>query len=159
MMKDVWILVCDASRARLFRDAPRGDKLVQIDQLDHPESRERGRDLMADTVGRKPIGPVPARSVQGQGGAYGRPGAAPDTDPKEVEAQKFARQLAALLEKGLHDHAYKRLLIVAPPHFLGLLRATVSTQVAKHIESTIGKDLTNLDFQELADRLLNPPSS
>ncbi len=153
MTHDVWILVCDASRARLFRDAPRGKKLVQLQELEHPESRERARDLMADTHGRKPVGPVPARAGQGQGSGYGRPGAEPDTDPKDVEAQKFARELAGILEKGLQDHAYERLIIVAPPRFLGTLRGVVSSQVEKHIESTIGKDLTNLDFQELADRL------
>jgi protein required for attachment to host cells len=153
MTHDVWILVCDASRARLFRDAPRGKKLVQIQELEHPESRERVRDLMADANGRKPVGPVPARSVQGQGGAYGRPGAEPDSDPKDVEAQKFARELAHVLEKGLQQHEYERLIIVAPPRFLGTLRDVVSSQVEKHIESTIGKDLTNLDFQELANRL------
>lgn len=153
MTQDVWILVCDASRARLFRDAPRGKRLVQVDAFEHPESRARARDLMADAHGRKPVGPVPARSGRGQGTAYGRPGAEPETDPKEVEAQKFARELAGVLEKGLDRHEYERLIIVAPPRFLGALRSVVSHEVEKHIEGTIDKDLTNLDFQELSNKL------
>jgi protein required for attachment to host cells len=150
---NTWILVCDASRARLFREKPQGKGLEQVTELEHGESRLHVRDLMSDANGRKPVGPVPARSATGQGGAYGRPGAAPDTDPKEVEAQKFARELADMLEKGLNDHAYEHLVVVAPPHFLGTIRGTVSAQVKKHLETTIDKDLTNLDLPELTRRL------
>jgi len=148
-----WVLVCDASRARLFQAAPRGDELVLLDEMAHPESRAHARDLMSDAQGRKPVGPVPARPGHGQNGAYGRPGAEPDTDPKEVEAQKFARQLAERLEKGLNDHAYDRLVVTAPPHFLGLVRASVSTQVERRVGATFDKDLTSMDAAEIARRL------
>jgi protein required for attachment to host cells len=152
--KTSWILVCDASRARLLRAASPKNRLVQLEAYDHAESRARARDLMADANGRKPVGPVPASAGHGQQGtAHGRPGAEPDTDPKEVEAQKFARQLAEVLERGLHDHAYDRLFLVAPPHFLGLLRGTVSAQVKKQIEGTIDKDLTHEDLDDLSKRL------
>lgn len=153
MTHDVWVLVCDASRARLFRDAPQGKGLIQVEAFEHPSSRERARDLMADAYGRKPVGPAPARSGLGQGTAHGRPGAEPDSDPKDVEAQKFARELAGVLDKGLSQHEYEHLIIVAPPRFLGHIRNMVSREVEKHIDGTIDKDLTNLDFQELAERL------
>lgn len=149
-----WILVCDASRARLLRAATHQKGLVQLDALEHAESRAHARDLMADAQGRKPVGAVPASKMGGQqGGAYGRPGAEPDTDPKEVEAQKFARMLAEVLEKGLTDHAYDRVFLVAPPHFLGLLRSTVSAQVEKHVHLTVDKDLTHEDLTALTRRL------
>jgi protein required for attachment to host cells len=153
MTQSTWILVCDASRARLLREEPRGKRFSLLQELDHEESRARARDLMADAHGRKPVGPVPARSVQGQGGAFGRPGAEPDTDPKEVEAHKFARELAAVLERGLYDHAYDRLVVVAPPHFLGMIRGTLTTEVAKHVDVTIDKDLTWLELPALTERL------
>lgn len=153
MTKTTWILVCDASRARLFREQPRGTRFLLIEELEHSESRMRARDLMSDANGRKPVGPVPARSVKGQGGAYGRPGVEPETDPKEVEAEKFARELAALLRKGLDEHAYERLAIIAPPRFLGTMRGTVGSEVEKRLTLTIDKDLTNLDVHELMKRL------
>lgn len=155
MTPSTWILVCDASRARLFhgkRGKQRAAGLEQLQELEHADSRARGRDLTADAPGRKPVGPVPARSGN-HGGAHGRPGAAPDTDPKEVEAQKFARELSALLEKGLHDHAYERLILVAPPQFLGTMRDTVSTQVSKHIATTLDKDFTTLALHDVTQRL------
>jgi protein required for attachment to host cells len=149
-----WVLVCDASRARLFQAASRGEKLTLLDEMEHAESRAHGRDLTTDAPGRKPVGPTPARGG-GSNGAYGRPGAEPDTDPKEVEAQKFARELAERLAKGLNDHAYERLIMTAPPHFLGLMRASVSTQVEKHVGATLDKDFTHLDAAEIARRLEN----
>lgn len=153
MTHRTWILVCDASRARLFQENPGRKGLAQVEELEHTESRARVRDRVTDAQGRKPVGPPPASMVQGQGGAHGRPGAQPETDPKEVEAQKFARQLAGVLAKGLNDHAYERLVVVAPPHFLGMIRSMVSPQVKKHIEVTIDKDFTTLDLKELTKRL------
>lgn len=154
--KKTWILVCDASRARLLR-AEQGKRgamsLVQLEAFEHAESRARARDLMADAAGRKPVGPVPAGPGTGQGAAHGRPGAEPDTDPKEVEAQKFARELAAALDRGMNERAYERLFLIAPPHFLGLLRSSVSTQVERAVTLTLDKDLTNEDLRDLTERL------
>ena len=150
--RNTWILVCDASRARLFREVSKKKGLELLQEMDHAESRAHVRDLTSDANGRKPVGPVPARSGNGHG-AYGRPGAEPDTDPKEVEAQKFARELAAVLERGLLDHAYERLVVVAPPHFLGTLRRTVTHQVEKKLEVTIDKDLTGIPLRDLTERL------
>jgi protein required for attachment to host cells len=78
---------------------------------------------------------------------------APTTPPHEVEAEKFAHSIAKLLEQGCGAKAYDRLLLVAPPHFLGLLRSTLTPKVAKHVELSLDKDYTDLDAHELAERL------
>ncbi|AUX45051.1 hypothetical protein SOCE26_065320 [Sorangium cellulosum] len=154
--RKTWILVADASRAHLYREESAGSSFALIDSFSHEESRARVRDLMADAHGRKPNGtPGGNGNISGGGGGpyLGRPGAAPDTDPKEVEKQKFAQELAETLEKGLNEHAYESLVIIAPPHFLGLLRGTVSKQVSNHIETTVDKDLSGLDAPRLTERL------
>jgi protein required for attachment to host cells len=157
--RTTWILVCDASRARLYREEPQGRGFTLLESFSHDESRARARDLMADAQGRKPNG-NPGGVGNGAhpggttGGNYlGRPGAAPDTDPKAVEAQKFVRELAEALERGLNDHAYQALVLVAPPQFLGMLRATVSSQVEKRIETSIDKDFSWLEPHALEERL------
>ncbi len=154
-----WILICDASRARLFREEPKGLGYTLLDEFSHVESRAHVRDLMADAQGRKPNG-YPGGVGQGSfpggttGGNYlGRPGAAPDTDPKEVEAQKFARELADRLEKSLNEHEFDALVLIAPPHFLGLVKSTVSGQVGKRIVGTVDKDYTWLEPRDLEARL------
>ena len=149
--KPTWILVCDASRARLLRQEPNGGSFSLVEAFDHVESRLKRSELTTDDTGRKPVGPSVGKN--GPRNGMGRPGVEPDTDPKEVEAEKFARELAHALEKGLNDHAYEQLIIAAPPHFLGLMKGTVSDQVAKHVDFTIDKDYTMLDPMELERRL------
>ncbi len=60
-----------------------------------------------------------------------------------------------MLEKGLLEHQYEQLMLVAPPHFLGTLKGTVSTQVSKHIEATLDKDYTSLPLADLEERILS----
>ncbi|MCC6553023.1 MAG: host attachment protein [Polyangiaceae bacterium] len=154
-----WILVCDASRAHLFLEEPRKRSYTLLESFSHEESRARVRDLMADAQGRKPSGNTSGIAHGGApGGAtngnyLGRPGAAPDTDPKHVEAQKFVRELADALERGLHDHSYDSLVLIAPPQFLGLLRGAVSAQVEKRIEGTVDKNFSWLEQNALVARL------
>jgi protein required for attachment to host cells len=147
--KTTWCLVCDASR--LFRTKPPGHRYELIASFDHPESRARVSDLVADVNGRKPAGGSRGLGVvrSRPSGFHGRPGVEADADPKEVEAQKFARDLAAEMEKGLDEHAYDALVLVAPPHFLGMVRAKVSEQVAKRVEGTIDKDLAAMEPREI----------
>lgn len=142
-----WILIADASRARLFRDEDTRGAFTLLDSLEHPSSRARARDLMADANGRKPSGMTRggADAGAGAGSSSARPGAAPFTDPKAVEAEKFARDLAARLNKGLHEHAYDRLVVAAPPHFLGVLKHLLDGEVTKHVDRFINKDLTQHD--------------
>jgi protein required for attachment to host cells len=149
-----WCLVCDASRAHLFRETTPRRTFEPIESFEHPESRLKVRELMTDAPGRKPVGGSRGNS-QGTrpGGFHGRPVAEPDTDPKLVEAQKFARDLVATLEKGFDDHAYDALVIVAPPHFLGMLRAMLSDRVVRKIAGTIDKDFAALDAREIERRV------
>lgn len=148
-----WVLVADASRARLFHGT--GDELVLESTLDHPGSRARVRDLMADANGRKPAGPTrgPAYGGNSISEGVGRTGAAPTTDPKEVEAQKFAHELCDLLAERTRDEANASVVLVAPPQFLGLLRQTLDKQVAKRVRHSIDKHLVNLDAKQLIERL------
>jgi protein required for attachment to host cells len=146
-----WILVADASRARIF-SIPENHKpnqpWVLEKEFDHPESRAKATDLTTDVPGR-------VRQSFGQGS---RPAMEEPTEPKEVEAQTFARLLADALAQGLNHNKFDRLTLVAPPHFLGLLRGTVPEQVAKRIHQSINKDYTMLPARELPDHVTVEPS-
>jgi protein required for attachment to host cells len=154
-----WILICDASHAHFYREDAGRTQFTHLETLEHGDSRAHVRDLTADAQGRKPNGTPGGMgsSMGGDGGTghtyMGRPGASQENDAKEVEAQKFARELAGRLERGLNDNAYEGLVLIAPPHFLGLMKSTVSTQVSKHIEETIDKDLSTLDGPRREERL------
>lgn len=139
-MTDRWVLVANASEASLYVDDARGD-LHLVRRHEHPQSREKNIDLTTDINGRKP---------GGGRGADGRPGAEPQTQPKEVEHQRFARLLATDLERGRVDHAYAKLVLCAPPHFLGLLRNSLDKQTLGQVECSLDKDLTHLDERHVA---------
>lgn len=143
MTTRTWILVCDASRARIFSKENKVSKLKLVEELEHPASRAHGRDLMADRPGRQ----------QQIGGKTERAAMEPRTDPKRVEAERFARELTVRLSKGLTDHGFERLIVVAPPQFLGMLRSSFDTQVTQRVMTWIEKDYTHTDERQLTERL------
>jgi hypothetical protein len=153
--KTTWWLTCDASRAHIFSEHSPGRAFEHVASFEHPESRARTSDLVTDTNGRKPVGGSHGGGVNGNrpGGFHGLPGAAPDTEPKDVEAQKFAREITAELARGLDAHAYDALVVAAPPRFLGLLKQTLGDQVTKRLEATIDKDFSALAPREIERRL------
>ena len=54
----------------------------------------------------------------------------PDTTQHEVQAERFARELGQVLSEALTSKKYDVVGLVAPAHFLGLLRAELTPQVA-----------------------------
>ena len=143
MDNSTWILISDASRARLFATNGKLKVWTLVQELDHPASRAKGVDIMSGAPGR----------TQQSSGLGSRPAMEPPTPPKEVEAEHFAQQLAAVLEHGHGRNAFSRLILVAPPQFLGLLRKTLSAQVSKRVIASVDKDYTQLQERELPERL------
>lgn len=152
---DRWIVVCDAGRARFYRQSGRLGPFELLQEATHDESRAHVHDLVTDGTGRKPAGAPAGGAFVGRGGsmAFGGGGAAPRTDPKAVEAQKFAREVSGVLARGFDEHAYDKVVLVAPPQFLGLLNATLEHRVAGRVEATVPKDLTTTNERELPERI------
>lgn len=139
MQAVTWILVSDASRAKLF-EVQQG-RLRELEDLIHPESALHADDLITDHRGRK-----------GKGEAA-RPGLSATNEAKENEAERFARQGARRLLEGLDAHRYESLLLVAPPHHLGLLRRFLDPQVGRRVSASFHRDYINLPPEELRRRL------
>lgn len=135
-----WILLCEASRARLFSHDERG-QFIELSAYAHPGSRVHGHDMVSDRPGRRSEAP----------GHHG--GLSPAAEPREVEAQRFAISLAAMLKHGLNSHAYDELVLAAPPRFLGLLRNALDDQVTARIAATFDKNLIALEPREIEHRI------
>jgi protein required for attachment to host cells len=88
----------------------------------------------------------------------------PRTSPKEAWAERFAQHLGKYLDAAIAKRQVDYLVLVAPPHFLGILKGSLGRQAAKHLRATVDKDLSTLDAAELRERLvdtvfpLNPAS-
>ena len=141
-MLRTWVVVCDASRCRIFDVGPRRDKWKMIQSIEYPQGRAKGHELLTDKPGRSQ-----------QSGALMRPAIEPSTQPHEVEVERFAHQIAKLLELRLAENAFQRLVLVSPPHFLGTLRSALSTNAAKHVAVSIDQDYTSLEPAELLERV------
>lgn len=121
---NTWILVTNSSEARLCgAENFRVNDLRLIQEFSHPESRKKVTDLIADRKGHSTNDTGGGNSYEGK------------HDPKEVEAEHFALQLAKQLIAGFEKKQYDQLIVVAPAHFFAYIR--------KHIHVHIN-DITNI---------------
>lgn len=141
-----WILVGDASRSKLFTTELPENAWSLVEEFDHPESREASRAI-------RPSSP-PGRMLQNKAGGGGRSAMQPRTTPKEAEVERFAHELSQYLENAAARRQFDLLVLVAPPHFLGVLQAALGRQSARCLRATVNKDLSKLDGLELRKRLL-----
>ncbi len=137
-----WILVADATQGRLFCNDGPGRGIAPIS-----DAVLRGRNL----PGREIMSDRPGRTFDSTG--QGRHAKEPRTDPREVEKQRFAHQLAAMLEDELNQGKFDRLVLVAPPKALGQLRDELSKSLRAKVSAELAKDLTHLPAQELQKHL------
>lgn len=141
-MRDImWIVIANASTARIFAKKKGNHKLSLIKELEHPESRKKVRELISDGVGR-----YKARDVAS--GTYSR-----RTNPKEVEADHFANELAKYLEHARSTNDFTKLLLVMPAPFQGKVKHHVSPQLLQKISRTIPKDYHAATAKQLEDLL------
>ncbi|MEJ2407733.1 MAG: host attachment protein [Candidatus Thiodiazotropha sp.] len=95
--------------------------------------------------------PLPGRST-GNGrsthGAFNEP-----TSPKAYEHERFAMELAKELNDCRNHNKFSNLMIVASPHFHGLLNQHMNNHVAKMVSTHLNKDYTDLDEASLIAKL------
>lgn len=137
-----WILVADSSRARCFRTPHRDEKLADtlVHDLNVPSTPSR--DINSDRPGRT-----------FDSGGEGRHAQEPPTDPHRHAKFQFAQELAKLLENERNKGIFEKLVVIAPPQFLGDLRSTLSDNVRKCVVQEINKDLTMLPAHDLESHL------
>ncbi len=134
-MVNTWIVAADSSRARFLQVAGR-DRLVEVATLLNPEARMDGRELITDAHPRFR-------------GTAGPPSDRQETSAQEHATDLFAKRVGDYLEKARTEHRYDQLVLVAPPKFLGALRRSLDSEVAKRVVDELPKDLSRLKEREL----------
>lgn len=136
----VRIVVADQSEADIYeleqRDIP--PQLVQ--RLEDPDARLHDRDLKSDRPGRVFDH---AAAAGGRRGAVGHHATGGERSPRKVEARRFARRIAEALDEARSENRYDRLVVIAPPAFLGLLREEMPAAVQAMLSAEVGKDLVH----------------
>jgi len=135
----ICILVANASEAHIYEaKSVRSKDLTKIKTLTHPESREKGTDLISDRPGHYQTNHS-ARS------AYEK------SSPKETQAEYFAIQLCDELNLNRKHNTYEKLIIIAPPKFYGRMQKHLNKHVTEFIH--IPKDYTKCKPEKIAQHI------
>ena len=141
-MTATWILSANRSSASLFESDWPGKSMRRIQDIPHPQGRMQNKDIDTDKPGR-------VFDSFGEG----RHSTSPKQEPTEHIAQQFALELAELLNKGRLTNAYDKLVLIAEPKFLGVLRAALDKNTESLVSQTVNKELLDVKEQDLAEYL------
>ncbi len=130
------VIVADNARARIFTSDSVISRLEEVEGFAHPEAHLSNIDLVGDASGK---------SVDQHGSLD------PATSAREHEAESFAKLLARHLKEMHNQQHYDQLILIASPHFLGLLRKELPDPLDKLLTKTIDKDLTTADVEQIVD--------
>ncbi|AVI64260.1 MULTISPECIES: host attachment protein [unclassified Halomonas] len=132
-----YIVVADAARARIFtRDAL---NLVEQESLVHAEGRLHEGDLITDRRGADVH-----ESMSTTSRSSGEEGAA-----SKHENELFAKEVVQRLYTARVENSMEKLIMVAPPKFLGLLREKLDNPTQKLVIHTLSKDLSKASVQDI----------
>lgn len=140
-MKADWILIANATRARLLEQEPH-ERLKELLCFTHPASRSKVGDLTTDRAGAE-------RTDR----SFGASAYQPRTDAKQKEHQRFARELAVYLEQQAQAGAFGRIEVFASSPFLGELKAELGSATTRLLGGTHDLDLTMIGKAEIGRRV------
>ncbi len=138
-----WILIADAGRARVLQNMGPGKGTTAVDGLASESALPSStNEIVADRQGR---------SFESTGST--RHPMEPRTDPREQMKRSYLEMLADQLDGKLQAGAFDRLVVVAPPQALGILRAAFSDRVRSAVSGELAKDLTKTPDHDLGAHL------
>lgn len=143
-MKPNWILIANATEARLLEQEP-GNPLVVLQAFHHPAGR-----MHSSTLGDAKAG------SEHSGHGFASAALQPRVDAQTKEHLHFAHELAQKLEQGATQGSYAALSIHASSPFLGELKQALGEQTRRLPVSTHDVDLTSFGLGEIEARLQHP---
>jgi protein required for attachment to host cells/ribosome-associated translation inhibitor RaiA len=131
-----WIAVCNRAGARIFKKQFHDVELFH--SLDYPLGRERTRALRTD----KPS--VSRMNFAAGGGTTHR--MTGGKDPHEELAVAFSKTVGAYLKNAFQKKQFEHLVVVAEPHFLGLIKLSLDKKVQASVSQWVAKDLVRFSI-------------
>lgn len=137
-----WVVVADASRARIMHFKGHVSGLEEIEDFVHPEGRLKAQDLTSDRHGSRQ-----------KRRAEGRPEMGEHDEATVKVDEEFARLLGRELNQRCRDQGVESLILAAPPKFLGMLRRHLDEKTAGLVRQTVNKDISTLPPERIKDHL------
>ncbi len=141
-MTITWVVTADSAKADFFEVDRIGGEFKPVASLTHLEAKKKGQELISDR---------PGRSFDSAG--LGRHAMSSQVDPREHEAEVFAREIGETLEVGRTRGSFARLVVVAPPDFLGKLRKTNTPAANKLVVESVAKSVVGMGPEEIRKRI------
>ncbi len=137
-----WVLLADATLAKVYERKAHSKTFKLHHELEHPEGRSKVHDLVTDHSGKYGAGSATGMFVQ-------------DHNPKDNENTQFVLQIVQALEHARATNQFDQLIIIALPHFYGLLEQHLSEQLHKKVVRHITKDYLHLPEKELLEKVFS----
>lgn len=135
-----WIVVANAARARIFERDDENQALREIADLVHAQSRQKASELGTDRPGR--VRKSDASTAF-----------SPHPELRTREHQRFAHELANVLEEAALAHRMPGLVLLASNPFLGELKAELGDAARRVLKHAAPVDLTTYQHAELERRV------
>lgn len=146
MSDGIWVLVADATQARLFSTGSSKEPLTELRDMLHNEGRSKISELVSDQAGK--------HSGTGMAGSHDMEN---KQDIKDRERDIFARQICSALEVSREQKQFHRLYLMAPSHMLGALHKhlgkAVKEAVAEEFDLLVVKASPEVIRDHLPDHL------
>jgi protein required for attachment to host cells len=141
-MSRIRIVVADQAEAIFYELSSLTAHPVETARLTDPAAHLHARDFSSDR---------PGRSYESVGGA--RHAIERENDPRQREALRFAKEIAARLDVDRRNKEYEQLIVVAGAPFRRVLRDQLSAATAACIVHEVPKDLVHSPVEVLREHL------
>jgi protein required for attachment to host cells len=148
------IVVANQAEARFYDAAGPRSRLREVGWFVNPEARLHDRDLKSDRPGR-----VFTSAVSGSGrrGAVAHHATGGERQPRKQVATVFARRVATELTAAKRNRQFDRLVLIAAPSFLGVLRKALPKSLQSDVAAEVAKDLQDPAEKEVREHI--PPEA
>jgi len=143
-MKHAWVILTNSIMANFYSVSEENFQFDLIKRIFHPESRMKEAELVSDRPGHY------KKTLNKIKGSYVEP-----TSHKDLEVEHFVKEICRELESGRISNAYNGIILVAEPHFYGLINKYSTPHVKKLIKFHISKDYTHYSEKDLKSKLKN----
>ena len=142
-MSKVWIVLANAKIATIYSVSERSRHFTLIKTIFHDESALKNSDFITDKPGHY------LKNSRELRGSFEK-----KLNAKDITILRFAKEICDALENGrTAPKPYKAIIIVAEPHFYGLINKQANRYIQEKIKHHLPKDYTHFSSKKLKEEL------
>jgi protein required for attachment to host cells len=142
-MKRTWILVANQAEAQIYSSDRLPGNLLLVEVLKNSEGTTHPRDLVSD---------APGRAFDSIGS--GRHAMEPNTGVKEEQRRRFVKEIVERLQTTQLKGGFDKLVLLAAPAVLGVIRKTLPPDLTKIVIKEIPKDVIGQSVDKIQSQLV-----